>query len=1369
MRPDDTNQPELFENPEGSRGSQSGETAVNHELTEPANSDEGPPRTGRHEAVLTRHEAVARAASKWVKQLVDLTGRNRLLYYRTLKRGTLELSEGDEVAVEALLQGKKMKLSRLLPATDEDPDRLDEALKNARTIHRKARSLYEERGIETLFLAAGLANWTTETTSATPSAPLFMVRIELNPTGSGETDYSVALTGDWMVNDTLALFLRDEYGVELDLDLLLERFEPGGDHRAAFDLFSKQASVVPDITVTDRIVIGTFQYTKLPMVRDLENNLDKLVDSDLVSAIAGDREAQDVIRAQQADVDPSEPNATPPSDEFLVLDADSSQNQAINSILAGESLVIQGPPGTGKSQTIANLISALTARGKRVLFVAEKRAAIDAVTKRLDEVGLSDIIMDLHGGVSSRRELAERLASSLDSIKSVPIADNPDRDYRLVSSRSALVDYAEALHKTREPFGLSLHDAFVRMVDLPTFALEPLSHSQLVDLTSDLMREARENLTEWVHLSAPFRNEATPWVGAQLESCEQAAEAHQAARDLAATAGEAAADLDSILQEVGLPPPDSLDDWDEIFECFRSVRKVTRVAEKSVWDIPTEKLSDLRDSLQPGRRSWLGRAWSTMFDSSYRDAKKQLISHWRDEKKPGGRHLIQLADNAADARERWNEVGGSGMPRMASSLDEHLGQLERLEQRLAALGAYFASAISGRSHRELPEWSSRLASDRINVDRLPRIHSLEEWLTEHYFQSLIEAVDDGSIPDESAVSALDYLWLSSIVTWVSSSEPVISGFDGNLQSLRSAEFAEDDRRHIEDTPTRVRRAVAEHAVQAREQNPEQDQLVQAQARRKRGHLPLRDLFGQAREVLLSLRPCWTMSPLLVSEVLPAEELFDVAIFDEASQVMPADAVPTLMRASQVVVAGDDRQLPPTSFFDTAGTDEDEEEAASLVAGFESVLDVLGAMLRPRTLTWHYRSEDERLIAFSNHSLYERMLITFPGTATDSPLEHVLVRHRPGVHVDTRSSDDEVSTVVDLMIEHAYNRPDETLGVIAMGIYHANRIDAFLRDRLERERDPELDDFFSYQREERAFVKNLERVQGDERDAIILSIGYTKRADGRLMYRFGPLNVEGGERRLNVAVTRARRRLTLVSGFSHTDMEQGRSSARGVELLRSYLKYAEAGGADLGDERREFSLNPFELDVKKRLEQAGLRVIPQYGASGYRIDFAVVHPDQPGELILAVEADGASYHSTPTARDRDRLRQQVLERRGWMFYRIWSTEWFRNHEAETEKVVKAVEAAVRGEASGNPHENPTSTDASVDHPQRSPKPWFRRGQAITEYSHSQLVSIARWIMSDTLLRTKEELVSEMMDTLSFKRRGSRIVAAIDRAATDALRD
>jgi very-short-patch-repair endonuclease len=429
----------------------------------------------------------------------------------------------------------------------------------------------------------------------------------------------------------------------------------------------------------------------------------------------------------------------------------------------------------------------------------------------------------------------------------------------------------------------------------------------------------------------------------------------------------------------------------------------------------------------------------------------------------------------------------------------------------------------------------------------------------------------------------------------------------------------------------------------------------------------------------------------------------------------------------------------------------------------TILDVLSALLRNRTLTWHYRSEDERLIAFSNHAYYGGSLTTFPGAAVDNPVNHSLVPHRPGITVDTRSSDDEVATVVELMLEHARDRSDETLGVIAMGSHHAIRVDAALRERLEQLRDPTLDRFFSDNQQERAFVKNLERVQGDERDAIILTIGYTKQADGRLLNRFGPINIKGGERRLNVAVTRARRRITVVSGFSHTDMDPAKLNSVGAKQLYEYIRYAESGGHDLSTVQ-DAPLNAFELSVQHRLEDAGLTVVPQYGVSGYRIDFAVVHPDKPGEFVLAVEADGASYHSTPTARDRDRLRQQVLERLGWHFYRIWSTDWFRDPVAEVESIIAEVQQGIdRGPRRtetvvSSPRNSGTNTQAA----ERFPRPAVTPGWKIDEYANDELAAIVGWIKSDTLLRTDDELLEEVMYELGFRRRGARIVAAIEAA-------
>jgi len=423
-----------------------------------------------------------------------------------------------------------------------------------------------------------------------------------------------------------------------------------------------------------------------------------------------------------------------------------------------------------------------------------------------------------------------------------------------------------------------------------------------------------------------------------------------------------------------------------------------------------------------------------------------------------------------------------------------------------------------------------------------------------------------------------------------------------------------------------------------------------------------------------------MSPLVVASILPAGRWFDVVIFDEASQIPPAQAVSAISRATQVVVAGDERQLPPTSFF-TAASDEDaaaDPTDDSLTEGFESILDVLSAALPVRRLNWHYRSLDERLVAFANAEMYDGTLITFPGTGDEAVVRLEVVDGsapvQPGLEA-IESTQAEVDRVVRLVLSHARTHPTESLGVIALGIKHATRIDEALRIALVGA--DGVGDFFDEDVDERFFVKNLERVQGDERDAIILSIGYGKTPHGRVLHRFGPLNLEGGERRLNVAITRARRRMTVVSSFTAADLDPARLKARGALMLRDFLTYAAEGGSQ-SVPRRDGDVgalsDPLVVDLASRLRTAGLVVHAGYGTSAQRLDLAVEDPRRVGRVLVAVETDGPRYAAMSSTRDRDRLRIEQLRRLGWEHVRVWSTDLFRNPARDVARVRAAVLAA-----------------------------------------------------------------------------------------------
>jgi very-short-patch-repair endonuclease len=1107
----------------------------------------------------------------------------------------------------------------------------------------------------------------------------------------------------------------------------------------------------------------------------------------------------------------------PPKDEFVVLDADASQSYAINAAVGGADLVIDGPPGTGKSQTIANLIATLAARGQRILFVAEKRAAIDAVLDRLNRVGLGELVLDLHEGPGPKRRLAADLARALHAAGAVPRPDMGAAQEALVHRRDVLVGHADALHLPRDPWAMSVYDTHARLLGIPAAAVsaQRLRGETLTRIDGAGFRKAHEDLEAFAGLGGlTVSAETSPWGGAVAASSIPSSAAAQQALDSVATLAdhtlpETAARLGRLLAECGLATPATIGAWAQVLQLLDEVAAILDLFEPGVFSLPLDKLSA---ALVPADKGPFARIGATIGNGAYRKARSAALEYWKGDK-PKVHDLHAGVERAAAVLAAWRHVAvdRSGAPCLPAHLAAAHGAYGQLSVELGSLGTWTARPdVTGWTIPQLHGFLQTLRADTLTLYKLPDLIGLRSRLLGAGLGPLLSEMRERSLTVDQALACLEHVWLSSILETVSVSDPRIGAFDGGVHSRTVAEYRTADHAHIESAALRVRRAVAEHATNVRDEFPKESDVIEHQARLKRGHLPVRSLFQAAPHVLGALKPCWAMSPLVVSQMLPASPIFDVVIFDEASQVTPADAVGALMRADRAVVAGDPHQLPPTSFFAaSSGGGEDDEDVEEEIfspagtKGMESVLDVMTALLPPpigtRTLGWHYRSRDERLIAFSNaqRNLYDWSLTTFPGVGGGDCISHELVLFRPGRVGQEDSVTDEVGRVVELVAEHAATRPYESLGVIAMGIKHANRIDEVLRRA--RTANPTLDAFLSGRASPQAlkepfFVKNLERVQGDERDAIILTIGYGKSTDGRMLYRFGPINNDGGHRRLNVAITRARAQMTVVSSFSSMDMDPNRLSSDGAQMLCRYLAYAESGGADLGNAAKSKpELNPFERDIAAQLTAAGIPLVAQYGCSGYWIDYAAQHPNRPGQMVLAIECDGATYHSSATARDRDRLRQEHLERLGWRFHRIWSQDWFYRREAEVIRAVDAYRAAVKGvDAGQGGYKAPTrGAMPPVSSPARAPRhppgasqfPLVGGASAsdqatleasanrsgtcpvqlarpnIGAYDEAELVSVIRWIESDTLLRTEEELLEETMRVLGFSRRGSRITEAI----------
>jgi very-short-patch-repair endonuclease len=1239
----------------------------------PTNAANTPPAVS-----AARRDAVDRARQSWIRKLIDLSRRNNLLYYRPLKTGTLDLSCADSVGMAALLSGSEpVSVAKLLP------NGKDEYIANLlRDIARRAQANAEEKGLQTLFVALGMATWTASDAGRPADAPVLLFPVNLETKGSHS--FFIGRAGAVQINLVLLHVLDTQFGVKLTSEDLVPHLL-GDDEGEPFDpspLYTelhRRAADIPGFEVKPSATLGNFAFQKMAMVKDLQDRANELAEHDIVAAIAGDKEARNAVGAPQQDLNPKELDRIPPENEFIVLDADSSQQCAIANVLTGQNAVIHGPPGTGKSQTIANLVATLAATGHRVLFVAEKRAALEVVLRRLKEIGLSHLAIDLHGADLSPKKVMQQVADALDKVRNAMLPDCEQIHKQLVDRRTRLNEHVKRLHTRREPTGCSVYEMqgkLLRLGSAPRTATR-WRGEELRRLNSDTAEQVRDLLAEAAGFESLFlRTDPSPWTGAKLYD----GAAVESALDLVHRANTQSfpafmASLHTVLQESGLCWPSSAAAARELIVLVAAVQRKLELYHP---DIYRQDHSSLLRHLAPGRSGGLSGGWAWLTNSAYRRARKIV----RGLRMAGAASVTVLFSEVTEVHQQtvqWKKSTQNGsVPHAVAEFPLHRQNSEALFSDVSALASLLpAKRLEALAIDELGSLLARLADDSSTPQQIPKLSQIEAGLEAAGVGKLVAEIREKRPDNRLWPPMFQYSWFASTLDATSQNDSDIRGFKGVTHNRYVDEFVHLDEERITLAAERVRRAHGLRAIEAMNAHPDQQHLIKAEAAKVKRHLPLRKVFAQSADVLTAVCPCWMASPLSVSQLLDGgKQYFDFVIFDEASQVLPEDAVPAILRGKKVVVAGDNKQLPPTTFF--AASEEEEyaaDEEAGAAEGFESLLDMMIPFVRSCYLDWHYRSRDEALINFSNHHIYQERLVTFPGPGGPPVISHELVRQEAGIDGQEESSVGEVRKVVELVIRHAREHSHETLGVITMGIKHMNRVQAALDRELEKR--PELETFLDPNVQERFFVKNLERVQGDERDAIIISIGYGKDRAGNLPLRFGPLLAEGGRRRLNVAITRARQKLTVVSSFSHADIDLARIRAgSGVELLRDYLQYAASQGKRLGDARlTTVPLNDFEAEIFDVLTSQGLKLIPQLGASQYRIDMVAEHPRNPGRFVLAIECDGASYHSSYTARDRDRLRQQQLEDLGWRFHRIWSTDWFMRKEDEIKRAMEAFQSAV----------------------------------------------------------------------------------------------
>ena len=546
--------------------------------------------------------------------------------------------------------------------------------------------------------------------------------------------------------------------------------------------------------------------------------------------------------------------------------------------------------------------------------------------------------------------------------------------------------------------------------------------------------------------------------------------------------------------------------------------------------------------------------------------------------------------------------------------------------------------------------------------------------------TVVDRISIGELSTDGAMPSFEMAYFEALYLDMIKENPDLGRFDGTLHARKVGEFADLDRRRIH--------VSADEIVKAHHGRlPSRDGgaigplgVLRNELQKRRGHMPIRKLVERAGPALQAMKPVFMMSPLSVAQFLPPGAMeFDLLVMDEASQIQPVDALGAVARARQVVVVGDPRQLPPTSFFSrmTSGGDEDEDEGGR-VTDIESILGLFTARGLPmRMLRWHYRSKHQSLIAVSNRQFYKDKLFVVPSPYTAEAGMGLRFHHVPDGLFDAGGKSCnlvEAKVVARAIIHHALEHPDLSLGVAAFSVAQRRAIMDELE--LQRRTHPETEGFFHTHPSEPFFVKNLENVQGDERDVIFISVGYGPTVpNGRVPMRFGPLGSEGGERRLNVLISRAKQRCEVFASMTDEDIDPDFASSRkGVFAFRLFLQFARTGRMTMAEATGRDHDSVFEIQVAKALQDRGYHVHRQVGLAGFFIDLAVSDPERPGRYLLGIECDGAAYHDALSARDRDRLRQSVLESHGWNIHRIWSTDWFQRPQQELDRVIAAIEAA-----------------------------------------------------------------------------------------------
>ncbi|MCR5179736.1 MAG: hypothetical protein K6C30_00745 [Bacteroidaceae bacterium] len=972
-----------------------------------------------------------------------------------------------------------------------------------------------------------------------------------------------------ILNITLIEFLRQQYKLLVPALDPLPKDENGVDVEMVFTSLRKCIAQHPRWEVLDESVLGLFSFNKFVMWNDIHSNAEKLRRSPIVESLiehrlklADDGTTTDV---RQFDL------TAQPSDIATPISVDSSQLEAVIESGQAKSFILYGPPGTGKSQTITNMIANALYKGKRVLFVAEKMAALSVVQKRLTKIGLDPFCLELHSNKVTKSHFLEQLQQALDVTHGHVSEDFEQRSKELFALRQQLNGYIQSIHRTGA-CGLSLFDCIEGYLSLTT-------------------QEQGGAAPELLSLPSDFTEKRT-------------------IQDLQKITDEITK-LDAIFQITGHPHGHPLHGF--------SPKGDSR-----------EELGKLENLLR-------------QLQASPNEQPAALVAEWE---------RIQQS---------WF------LPKFFST-NSFLKRLKHLDESLSKDGIepFLEQLATISDTTAIPQWLEHKALWRDWYQWT----SQREALLQQGYQPVVEYIEANHSAEEASKVLRRTLYKEWALLMIDADEE-LRRFNGLIFEDVIARYRQLTEHFQELTKKelycRLAARIPNITMEAAT-GSEVNILKRNIANGGRG-TSIRRIIDQIPNLLPKLCPCMLMSPISVAQFIDLNQpLFDLVIFDEASQMPTAEAVGAIGRGKALIVVGDNKQMPPTSFFATQQVDDEDAEFDDL----ESILDDCQALTMPgHYLAFHYRSKHESLIAFSNQEYYDGRLFTFP--SADDRVSKVSLVKVTGVYDKggRRSNTAEAGAVVSEIIRRLSDRElsKRSIGVVAFSMAQQNLIEDILMEELSKH--PELE-AKALQVEEPIFIKNLENVQGDERDVILFSIGYGPDKNGNVSMNFGPLNNRGGERRLNVAVSRARYEMKVFSTLRAEQIDLRRSTAAGVEGLQKFLLYAEGRLAIAPTQQSsQTSDSSIAASIAGTLHELGYETALGVGRSKFKVDVAVVDPKDSNRYMLGILIDSHSRAETKIARDRELTQPSVLQGLGWKVIRVWSIDWLQNRQRTLDGIVKAL--------------------------------------------------------------------------------------------------